>query len=170
MVNIRFGVQKDASELTALCRETFYCKWQSNNTEEDLTCYMNEFFNIEKIEKELTDPTINYLLAFYHAQLIGYIKLNRNSAEGDLENLKPIEIQRMYVLEQFIGNGIGREMMNCALEFAVKEKFEVIWLGAWEKNSGALKFYKRFGFDVYGEHQFILGADVTTDLLLKKIL
>ena len=170
MIKIKTGSIADAGKLSELCRETFYKKWLSTNTEKDLQTYMNEFFSVEKLETELKNDSIYYLLAFNDEVLIGYIKLNRNLSEGNLGGLKPIELQRMYVKENFIGIGVGKQLMNEAIKISMNENFEVMWLGAWENNIQALKFYKRFGFEIYGSHEFVLGEDITTDLLLKKIL
>lgn len=170
MIKIISASVADSTRLSKLCRETFYKKWKSTNTEKDLNNYMEEFFSLKKLETELNDIEISYLLAVENNEPVGYTKLNRNKSEGNLDQLKPIEIQRMYVKEEFIGNGIGNQLMIKAIELAVKDNFEVMWLGAWEKNVQALKFYNRYGFQIYGSHQFVLGEDITTDLLLKKIL
>ncbi len=170
MVEIKSGSITDADSLRNLCRETFYKKWKSTNTEKDLLTYMNEFFSVEKLVAELNDIEITYLLAQKNNELIAYTKLNRNKIDGELGNFKPIELQRMYVKEEFARMGIGQKLMNEAIEIAVSEKFEVMWLGVWEQNTPAINFYKQFGFEFYGSHEFVLGDDITTDLLMKKIL
>ncbi len=167
---LRTALLPDVEMLRDLCRDTFYKKWLSTNTEKDLHAYMDEFFSLEKIKDELNDQQITYLIAERTNQLIAYCKLNRNKSDGNLNANHPIEIQRMYVLEEHIGQGIGKLLMNKALETAVHENFDVIWLGVWEKNYQAVAFYKSFGFEFYGEHEFILGEDITTDLLMKKSL
>ena len=170
MITIRIATVTDVEPLCYLCRKTFYKKWLSTNTEQDLKSYMNEFFSEEKIIEELNDVEIIYLVAQEKNNLIAYCKLNRNKSEGVLNSLRPLEIQRMYVLEEFIGNNIGKSLMNNALNIAKAENFEVVWLGVWENNIPAINFYKSFGFEFYGSHEFVLGEDITTDLLMKKVL
>ena len=170
MIIIRTAIQEDVIALRDLCIETFYKKWLSTNTEKDLQNYIGEYFSVEKISEEIANPKVTCLLAQSGIQLVGYTKLNRDFVEGDLQNLRPMEIQRMYVLEEFIGNGIGKQLMEKAIAISVEEKFEVMWLGVWEHNDGAVRFYKSFEFEFYGSHKFVLGEDVTTDLLMKKIL
>jgi ribosomal protein S18 acetylase RimI-like enzyme len=41
-----------------------------------------------------------------------------------------------------------------------------IWLGVWERNERALAFYRKFGFDVVGDHLFQFGTDPQRDLVL----
>ncbi|MEM9391391.1 MAG: GNAT family N-acetyltransferase, partial [Bacteroidota bacterium] len=45
-----------------------------------------------------------------------------------------------------------------------------IWLGVWEYNTDAIRFYERLGFTPFGQHSFILGSDHQTDILMKKPL
>jgi ribosomal protein S18 acetylase RimI-like enzyme len=42
----------------------------------------------------------------------------------------------------------------------------VLWLGVWERNQRALAFYRKWRFDVVGEHTFKVGDDPQRDLLM----
>ena len=169
-LKIRKAVKTDAENLRNLEAETFYKKWRPTNTEADMQSYMRDNFSIEKINSDLSDNGIIHFLAETETKLVAYVQLKHNSSEGDLEGKKAIEIQRMYVMEEYFRRGIGRKLMNTAIDFAIVENYEVIWLGVWEQNFQAIEFYKSFGYEIYGSHLFVLGEDVTTDLLMKKIL
>jgi ribosomal protein S18 acetylase RimI-like enzyme len=43
-----------------------------------------------------------------------------------------------------------------------------LWLGVWERNPRALAFYRKWGFDVVGEHTFRLGDDPQRDLIMRR--
>ncbi len=45
-----------------------------------------------------------------------------------------------------------------------------MWLGVWEYNPRAQRFYERNGFRQVGKHTFQLGSDPQTDLLMQKEL
>ena len=45
-----------------------------------------------------------------------------------------------------------------------------VWLGVWEQNPRAIRFYEKNGFVPFDTHVFILGEDKQTDILMKKIL
>jgi ribosomal protein S18 acetylase RimI-like enzyme len=49
-------------------------------------------------------------------------------------------------------------------------KKDNIWLGVWEHNHQAIKFYTTWGFEKFGDHLFLLGDDPQTDWLMKKEL
>jgi ribosomal protein S18 acetylase RimI-like enzyme len=60
-------------------------------------------------------------------------------------------------------------MQRC-IEIAKEMHREIIWLGVWEHNQQAINFYTKWGFEKFGEHDFVLGNDVQTDWLMKKDL
>jgi ribosomal protein S18 acetylase RimI-like enzyme len=45
-----------------------------------------------------------------------------------------------------------------------------MWLGVWEENPRAIRFYQKLGFVEFGEHIFQLGDDAQRDVLMKKKL
>ena len=45
--------------------------------------------------------------------------------------------------------------------------YETIWLGVWERNERAIRFYEKWGFREAGTHDFILGNDVQNDLIME---
>ena len=47
---------------------------------------------------------------------------------------------------------------------------KTIWLCVWEKNQRAIEFYTAWGFEKFGECDFILGRDVQKDSMMKKEL
>ena len=56
--------------------------------------------------------------------------------------------------------------MDECIAIAKAKNRDYIWLGVWERNFKAIKFYERFGFKKFGEHEFVLGDDVQTDWLM----
>jgi ribosomal protein S18 acetylase RimI-like enzyme len=58
-------------------------------------------------------------------------------------------------------------MMDHCLQIAVDEGFDTVWLGVWEHNPKAARFYEKCGFQVFGSHAFWVGNDCQTDNLMK---
>ncbi len=42
-----------------------------------------------------------------------------------------------------------------------------MWLGVWEKNPRALRFYQKIGFQEFDKHIFTLGNEKQTDIMMK---
>jgi ribosomal protein S18 acetylase RimI-like enzyme len=92
------------------------------------------------------------------------------SAQTVLPNDQAVEIERIYVDRPFKGIGIGKIFISKALEIAFTLEAKYLWLGVWEHNESAIRFYEKNGFEEYSKHIFKLGDDDQTDLLFKKIL
>ena len=60
--------------------------------------------------------------------------------------------------------------MQASLDIAISRGKQVVWLGVWEKNERAIRFYHQWGFEKFDETDFLLGDDVQRDWLMKKEL
>jgi hemerythrin-like domain-containing protein len=45
-----------------------------------------------------------------------------------------------------------------------------VWLGVWDKNEKAIAFYQKNGFEIVGEHPFVMGNDRQNDFIMKREL
>ncbi len=167
-INIRFATEKDASLIADINRRTFYNAFAPANTKEDMDKFMNEVFTREKLMAELDLPNNIFLLAYTGKEVAGYVRMcDKNIPETPLETDNVIEIARIYAVSTETGKGIGTALLNRCIEIAKEKNREYIWLGVWEKNGKAIRFYERFGFKRFGEHEFVLGNDVQTDWLMR---
>ena len=103
-------------------------------------------------------------------EVAGYLKLNVNSAQT--ENVKPnaLEVERIYLRQKFQHQGLGLVLIKLAEEIARKENYDYMWLGVYEHNLIAQKFYKKDGFTRVGQHVFQVGEDPQIDYILAKKL
>lgn len=151
-------------------RETFYESFAAVNTAEDMNAYLDQSFSPERLSAELSDPNVAYYFARMNGEVVGYLKLNFGAAQTDIRDEKSVEIERIYLLKAFQGKNIGQFMLEKALELAQHRNADYIWLGVWEENRGAIRFYERNGFVVFGKHDFMLGKDRQTDWLMRREL
>ncbi len=159
--------QMEIPTLLKIGRTTFTESFGSLNTKSDFDQYMAANFNLQKITDEFNHPESHFYFACQEDRTVGYLKLNQGSAqtEDTLENA--LEIERIYVLSEFQGSGIGQLLFDKALEVARENDFERVWLGVWDKNTNAIRFYERNGFAKFATHPFKLGSDDQTDILMK---
>jgi ribosomal protein S18 acetylase RimI-like enzyme len=149
---------------------SFYYAFAAYNTPESMEKFMLGPFSQEKLVAEFNDLRHFFYLAVDGEGLLGYVKLIETSLPGRSPGSDSIEISRIYVDNKITGRGVGQVLMNTAIRFARERKKTVIWLGVWEHNLRAIAFYKRFGFEKFGQHEFILGNDIQNDWLMKKDL
>ena len=158
------------SELAALSRQTFHEAFAAVNEETYMNAYMDTAYSAKNLIRELENPESLFFFVEDGNTPIAYLKVNFNEAQSDLQDPGAMEIERIYVLEAYLGKGIGRLMMDHALDLAVEANVRYVWLGVWEHNDRALQFYRKNGFEVFGDHSFWLGDDEQTDLLMRRDL
>lgn len=150
-----------------ISKETFIETFAAVNTAENLENYLEESFNSQKLTAEINNPDSQFYLVFFDTQIIGYLKINLGNAQTETGNDTAMEIHRIYVLRSFHGKKIGQLLLNEAISIAKQNHVDYLWLGVWEENYTALKFYSKNGFVAFDKHVFTLGNDQQTDLLLK---
>lgn len=161
----------DALQLAHISRTTFYEAFADQNTEADMELHLKEYYSIDKMKAELEDPMVCFFLAYSDKELVGYLKMSRHSKPKEETSLDaPIELERIYTLNKMIGKGVGKFLMQTAFASALENGNKTIWLGVFQKNETAISFYTKWGFEIYSEHEFVVGKDIQTDWLMKKLL
>lgn len=166
-MNIRYGNLRDAKMLSELGAQTFYDSYANDNTPEDIALHIKNSFSIEIQSAELSDPAVIFLITELDDSAIGYAKLKLGNQNKSIRGTKPLEIERIYVLQKHIGKGIGKRLMESCISEAKQRGCNSVWLGVWEGNGRAIEFYKKQGFSEAGEHVFKLGDDLQRDLIME---
>ncbi|HSK73603.1 MAG TPA: GNAT family N-acetyltransferase [Pyrinomonadaceae bacterium] len=171
-IKIRQANLEDAEKLTDLAYKTFWDAFHDHpkNAPEDLADYMRKAFNLEQTRRELAEENSIFLIAEIENEPVGYAKVMIGTREPEITGENPIELNRLYSKQEFLGKGIGARLMEECFRIAQKFNCDVMWLGVWEFNPRAQAFYRKYGFREVGKHVFQLGSDAQIDLLMQKDL
>ena len=157
----------DLENLQKISITTFRETFEEVNSEEDMQKYLDENLSLERLKNELENLDSEFYFIENENKNLGYLKLNFENAQTEKVEENYFEIERIYVLKAFLGQKIGQILFDKAIEIGREKNLEYVWLGVWEENHRAIKFYKKNGFEIFGKHDFVLGEDVQTDLLIK---
>lgn len=157
----------DLENLQKISIQTFRETFEDVNTEENMKKYLTEKLSLSQLKYELENPNSEFFFAENENKILGYLKLNFKNAQTEKVDENHLEIERIYVLKEFFHLKIGQILFDKALEIGRKKKLEFVWLGVWKENHRAIRFYEKNRFKVFGKHDFLLGEDVQTDLLMK---
>jgi ribosomal protein S18 acetylase RimI-like enzyme len=160
----------EVETLQAISRLTFYETFAAVNTEENMSRYLENDLSLERLSEELNNPNSEFYLASLKNEVIGYLKINCEPAQTEQKTANSLEIERIYVLKEFHGKNIGQLLLEYASQIAEEKGNENVWLGVWEENKRAIRFYQKFGFEEFDKHIFMLGEDAQTDILMRKKL
>ena len=154
-------------DLVEISRKTFIDAFKKDNDPEDFKNYIDRAFDNANLLNQLTDKDSFFYFVYADELLAGYFKLNRDKAQTDINLPESMELERIYVLEQFQNLRIGQWMLNEACKIALDMQKEFVWLGVWEKNIKAIRFYKKNGFSKFGKHPYYIGRDKQIDWLMR---
>lgn len=167
-VEMRRCGAEDLDALREIAIRTFRETFAPMNTPEDMEAYLEAAFDEDRLREDLADPCSEFRLMICDGRVAGYIRVNEAMSQTDINDVSSLEIERIYVALEFQGRGLGGRMIDWAIDTARERGKDYVWLGVWERNTGAIRFYKAHGFRVTGSHGFRIGDDVQTDLIMRR--
>jgi len=158
---------EDFNNLIVISKETFIDAFEKLNNPDDFQQYLKKAFSIEKMTLELSNSDSTFSFIYCDNVIVGYYKLNERDAQNEDFDMAAMELERIYIKKQFQGKQLGSKALNHIIEIAKKKNKTSLWLGVWEHNLKAIKFYEYHGFRSFGKHLFMLGNDQQYDILMK---
>ncbi|MGG1679445.1 GNAT family N-acetyltransferase [Neobacillus sp. NRS-1170] len=161
---------EDSRNLQEISFETFNETFKDQNSPENMKAYLERAFNLKQLEKELSNISSQFFFVYFNNEVAGYLKVNTNDAQTEEMDEESLEIERIYIKNKFQKHGLGKYLLNKAMEIAMESNKKKIWLGVWEKNENAIAFYMKMGFVQTGAHSFYMGDEEQTDFIMTKTL
>jgi diamine N-acetyltransferase len=149
-LRIRRATLADAELISTLGAETFVTSFGAQNTPENLA--------------------VTYLIAELSGRVAGYAQVREGGAPQCVTGVSPVEVRRFYVLPDFHGTGLAQALMNACADEARRRGGRTLWLGVWDRNPRAIRFYTKWGFEDVGGQTFMLGDDPQNDRVLARSL
>lgn len=160
IIQVRIATKDDANIISLLARitftETFGHLFRDSG---DLSNYLKITFSVDKIERSIQKDTTVFWIAFINRLPIGYAKLKLNSLSPFLDSKNICQLQKIYVLKDFLSLKIGYKLQEQLLQKATDLKYESIWLSVLHSNERAIHFYTKNGFHHIGNHDFSIGKE-----------
>jgi len=160
-IEIRLANKEDAQFIALLGRITFTETFgHFFRDKQDLLNYYNSTFSIEKIENGISKPNNVFWIAFANRLPVGYAKLKLNSKSEFIDSENTCQLQKIYILKDFLSMKIGFELQNLLLEKAKELEFKEIWLSVLNSNERAISFYKKMDLKKLEIMTFKLGKKI----------
>jgi diamine N-acetyltransferase len=160
MIRISTVALSQLPQLQKIGEQTFIETFAKDNTPENMQLYVQQEFSVDTLQAQLLDAHTSFYFAEMDNKIIGYLKLSDAQKNS-------LEIERIYVQASMQAKGIGQLLLDHAINIAKQIGANFIWLGVWEHNPKAIRFYKKNNFEAFDAHIFQLGNDAQTDILMK---
>ncbi|MCH9695623.1 MAG: GNAT family N-acetyltransferase [Gammaproteobacteria bacterium] len=171
-VTIREAGDDDMPGLAKLAAQSFRDTFEADNDPRNIEDYLRTSLTVEQLRDDFAIATNIFMLAFSGNEdtPVGYVKLSTASSDPSVTSTAALEIERIYADKHVIGRGIGAALMQASIDKATGQDCDTIWLGVWEENKRAIRFYERWYFKAVGTRGFHMGTELQTDLVMARQL
>ena len=171
MINNQITIARvTTTALTALhhiSRKTFTEAFAHLNSPDNMEAYLADHLTIESLKKELANANSEFYFVMEADEPIAYFKINAGNAQTDLKEASGLEIERIYVLQNHQGKKLGHHIITECIKIAKQKYKAYVWLGVCEHNVNAIRFYQKNNFVEFDKHNFKLGNDMQTDIMMR---
>ncbi len=165
----RDAAPSDAAALAEFARDTWLATFgHLPYPPDDLRNYISEKYGEAVQRAEIADPDVRYRLALRGDTIVGYCMMG--VLEMPVDDAEGVELHRLYVSEDVKGAGVAAALMEDCIAWAREGGARALYLGVWEENHRAQRFYRRFGFEHHGEWKFMVGKHADRDLIFRLAL
>lgn len=163
MLTFSPATSADLPALAALAVETFTETFGHLYRAQDLHRHLETSCSLRFFEDAL--HTSEIVLAREDKTLTGYVKFGEVGLPVE-HAPEDGEIHRLYVAKRAQAQGVGRQLMEIALGSRRLRAAPALYLGVWENNLKAQRFYARYGFTEVGEYPYPVGDHIDRELIL----
>jgi ribosomal protein S18 acetylase RimI-like enzyme len=148
------ATSKDAKQLALVAKEAFLTAHGHSASKEDIANYVGANFSEENFTEELSDSDNQYYIIYYKETIAGYSKITLNTPNKEISSQNAMYMSRLYLLKEFYGLNLGKELFDFNIALSKKYKQQGIWLAVWVENERAINFYSKRGFSIVGKSDF----------------
>lgn len=158
----------DAPELRELFAKSFVETFGHLYPPEDLQAFLDD--NSEaKWRANLSDPEVAIQIADTDGEYAGFVELAPKKLPHET-TAPALELRRLYLRSSAQGRGIADALMKWALREAARRGAAELVLSVFIDNHRARRFYERYGFEIVGRYDFMVGSHADEDIIMRKRL
>ena len=167
-LQIRRATLADAEALSAIAIATYTETWGDSYPPQELDVFLQEHYGLALQREELSDPRSAIWLLLDGEQVVGYLAAGANTLPHAEARDGDIELKRLYILAAHHNRGHGARLMDAFITWLDQPQRRTLWVGVWEENLAAQRFYARYGCEKAGEYDFIVGSTHDREHILRR--
>ena len=170
-LTLRDAAETDIPALSHLATESFIAKFGELYSAQDLQTFLDENLSEPAIAAELANSQRVYQLAERGGQLVGYTKIGLTCGfPGHARGQRVMELKQLYTAAGATGGGIGKALMDWAMDQFTTRGADEVQLSVYAYNDGAHRFYRRYGFDKVADITFRVGEQLDPEFLFARMI
>lgn len=167
-LHIRRAQPQDAAAVVAISRATFVETFGHLYRPQDLAAFLDENYHLDRTRADLADPAKAFWLVEADGQAVGHALAGPCGLPHAEVTRRSGELKRFYLLKAFQNGGTGKRLFAEIMAWLLKDGPRDLWIGVWSENHGALRFYRREGFEQVGTYGFPVGETIDHEFILRR--
>ena len=168
---LRDATSADIPAISHLATESFIAKFGDLYSAENLNAFLAENLSEAAIAAELANPSRVYQLAEADGRLVGYCKIGLTCGFPEhARGARVMELKQLYAASDATGMGIGKAMMDWAMDQFAQRGADEAQLSVYAYNDGAHRFYQRYGYGKVADITFKVGDHLDPEFLFARML
>lgn len=165
-MHIRELNEKDIPALSLMVQDSWQNAFASSMSKAEVDNFLKDNFTVDWFNDALLSDT--FLVAETEGRLTGCVQISDIKLDIEIINPEDKAINTIYVDVKFQGQGIGKKLLEAALNHSLLKSSLSVYLDVWEENIKAVSLYKSFGFAKVGTIPFIVdGETIGEDIIMK---
>lgn len=166
---IRRAHPDDASALAELGASTFVETFGHLYNAGDLQAFLDQSHAVAAYAKSLADPAYAVWIAERDGHAVGYAQAGPCGLPHADVRPGDGELKRLYLRRSEQNGGVGRALMDAAMQWLERDGPRTLWISVWSENLGAQRFYARHGFEFAGEYEFPVGEQRDREFMYRRL-
>lgn len=108
--------------------------------------YVNDLYNVDNIQKELSEENTDYFFVLLEGNIIGIMRLVYGLDINYEKDIDYVKLHRLYLDQNIQNKGIGYQIMTWLIHFSKEKGYPKLWLEVMEKQHQAVHFYRKLNF------------------------
>jgi ribosomal protein S18 acetylase RimI-like enzyme len=142
------ATKDDARILSEIGAETFIDSHKDSAPSYEIDIYVREKYNLHALNAELSGANNIIHIIKQGESIAGFSKLFINTSIPGLLPSNVSKLDQLYLLQRFHGLKLGAKLLQFNIGYAAHADQSGMWLVVWQGNDAAIRFYRKFGFEI----------------------
>lgn len=165
----RPALATDVLKLSILYKTVYIQTYGTEGVSDEFANFIMKQFAPERLAQIIADDPDRITVAEYKHNLVGVAELEFEKT-SPVGNIVAPELNKLYILDWFCGQGIGHGLLNKAEEIVHSKGIREIWLWVLSSNTRAVSFYERQQYRTIGKAWFQMEQNrYENDVMVKRL-
>jgi len=148
-MKLKKATKDNITELQQISLEAYTKNSADHWNENGLEIYLENEFGDKRIKMDLNNSLIAYYLIQSNKKTVGFLKINYETSQLSIED--NCELEKLYMLPEYAGLGIGKAALKEAIKEIGKLGKQLLFVCVIDTNANAIAFYKKMGFKFHSK-------------------